>query len=106
MAHGYNNYGRADAEGMKINPNTNTNPVRMDGATLPQRPVAAQMAAAEASAFAGSTAVNQALQSTPDSRSAAVERARALVNDPEYPSAAMVKQISQLLADKIGGSGE
>jgi hypothetical protein len=89
---------------MKINPNTN--PVRVDGAQ-PQKPAApATLPSAEVDAFAGSTAINSALRNSPDSRPDAVDRARELINDPDYPDSSTIRQISQLLARQIGGGNE
>ncbi len=89
---------------MKINPNTN--PVRIDGAQSPKSAASAKQPVAEADAFAGSAAVNSALRSAPDSRPEAVNRARALINDPSYPGPEILRNVSQLLAGQIGGPNE
>jgi hypothetical protein len=89
---------------MKINPNTN--PLRVDGAQPPKPAAPASSPAAEVDAFAGSTAVNSALRSSPDSRPDAVDRARTLINDPTYPDSSAIRQMSQLLAGQIGGENE
>jgi len=89
---------------MKIN--SNTNPVRVDGAQLPKPAVSAKLPVAEADAFAGSTAVNSALRNLPDSRPEAVDRARLLINDPSYPGPETLRKVSQLLAGQIGGPNE
>jgi hypothetical protein len=85
---------------MKINPNAN--PLRVEGSQIPKPAASASLPAAEAPSFAGSAAVNSALSSTPDSRPDAVERARALINDPAYPGTETLRKISQLLAGQIG----
>jgi hypothetical protein len=89
---------------MKINPNTN--PVRVDGGQTPKPAAAAKLPAEEAAYFAGSAAVDSALSSTPDSRPAAVERARTLIGDPAYPGPDVLRKVSQLLAGQIGGANE
>jgi hypothetical protein len=89
---------------MKVN--MNVNPVSVDGPTSPKRPAPAPQAALEQTAFAGSTAINNALQATPDSRSEAVERARALIADPNYPGPGVLRQVSNLLAGKLGGDSD
>jgi hypothetical protein len=89
---------------MKVN--MNVNPVSVDGPTSPKRPTPAPETALEQTSFASSTAINNALQSAPDSRSEAVERARALIADPEYPGPAVLGQVSNLLAGKLGGESE
>jgi hypothetical protein len=89
---------------MKINPNTN--PVRVEGGQPPKAAAVAKQPETEAASFAGSAAVNGALGSTPDSRPEAVARARTLINDPSYPDSETLRKVSQLLADKIGGSND
>jgi len=41
------------------------------------------------------------LQNVPDTRAAKVEAARLLIEDPEYPSAEILRKISSLLADHL-----
>jgi hypothetical protein len=89
---------------MKINPNTN--PVRVDGAQPPKPAASAKLPAAEVDSFAGSTAVNSALRSSPDSRPEAVDRARGLINDPAYPGPETLRKVSQLLASQIDSPNE
>ena len=89
---------------MKIN--SNTNPVRVDGAQLPKPAAPTKPTVAEADAFAGSTAVTSALRNLPDSRPEAVDRARLLINDPSYPGPELLRKVSQLLAGQIGGPNE
>jgi hypothetical protein len=55
--------------------------------------------------FESSNALDGALQSVPDVRSDAVDRAKQLINDPNYPSADTIKKLSSFLADKLT-SGE
>lgn len=51
--------------------------------------------------FASTNALESALKSLPDVRTDAVARARQLINDPSYPSAETVKQLSNFLAGKL-----
>lgn len=66
---------------------------------------AAKPAAADTS-FASSTAIETALKNTPDVRPSTVDRARELINDPEYPSAGTVTKLAGFLADKLTSSPE
>jgi len=56
--------------------------------------------------FASSTALEGALHSLPDARPDAVERARQLISDPNYPSADVVRKLSGFLAGKLTSSAE
>jgi hypothetical protein len=104
---GYAQYmGRAGSDDMKINANADANPVRADGPMSPTRPAPAHESALEQVSFSGSTAINNALQGTADSRPEAVERARSLISDPGYPGAGVLKQVSNLLAGKLGGDSD
>jgi hypothetical protein len=47
------------------------------------------------------TTLDEAMQNLPGTRSDAVERARGLVSDPQYPSAEVVNRVSNLLAGKL-----
>ena len=51
--------------------------------------------------FASTNALEGALKSLPDARPDAVARARQLINDPNYPSADTVKQLSSFLAARL-----
>jgi len=44
---------------------------------------------------------NATLQSKPETRAEAVDRAKFLVHDPNYPSPAVLEQVAQLLAQSI-----
>ena len=44
---------------------------------------------------------NATLQSKPETRAEAVDRAKFLVRDPDYPSPAVLEQVAQLLAQSI-----
>lgn len=83
--------------------NTNMNVGAVNGAIPANRSQAASRPAAT-DPFASSNALEGALQSVPDSRPDAVERAKQLISDPDYPSADTVKQLSNFLADKLSSS--
>jgi hypothetical protein len=51
--------------------------------------------------FASSNALERAVRSLPASRPDAVARAAELVADPTYPSAGLLRQVSQLLAERL-----
>jgi hypothetical protein len=88
---------------MKVN--MNVNPVSIDGPTSPKRPTPPP-ASVDTAAFASTTAINSALNGTPETRPDAVERAKALIADPQYPGSAVLGHISQLLAARLGGDGD
>jgi hypothetical protein len=61
---------------------------------------------AEGASFSSAAGLEEALQATPDVRSAAVDRARSLVNDAQYPPPETVKQLSSFLASKLSPPAE
>jgi hypothetical protein len=84
--------------------NTNMNVSGVNGLTPPGRPAVTTRTALDTASFTNSAGVEAALESTPESRPEAVERAQKLVNDPSYPSSDMVKQLSQFLAQKLNSA--
>ena len=82
--------------------------MRVEGAPpgKPAASAAALPAAEVTSSFAGAAAVDSALRNSPDTRPESVARAQGLINDPAYPGPGVLKQVSQLLADKLGNSSE
>jgi hypothetical protein len=66
-----------------------------------QRSPAAAPTADSGASFASTNALNVALKQVPDVRSDAVDRARDLINDPNYPSADTIKKLSSFLAGKL-----
>lgn len=52
----------------------------------------------DAAQFPGSAQLDAALANTPDIRQGEVDRARELVNSPQYPPAAAIHSIARLLA--------
>jgi hypothetical protein len=89
---------------MKVN--TNSGVTGVGGPVSPKRPASVAGQAPEAASFAGATALETALKSTPDSRPEAVDRARELINDAAYPPAETMRKISTLLAANSDLSGE
>ncbi len=89
---------------MEINTNLNTGGV--SGANPPGRPASPARPAGNGVSFASSEALDKALKSLPDSRQDAVERAKALVNDPSYPSSDTLKKLSQFLAANLSATEE
>jgi hypothetical protein len=89
---------------VKINPNSD--PLRIDSTQAPKPAAPANPPVSEPASFAGSAAVNSALGTTPDIRPEFVARARTLINDPSYPGNEVLKQVSQLLAGQLGGTGD
>lgn len=89
---------------MEINTKINTTGVN----NLPagKRSVSSAPTDAPDTSFAGSSALEAALKSTPDVRTSAVDRARELISDPNYPSADTIKQLANFLADKLTSSPE
>lgn len=73
----------------------------VNGPTPPPKPAPSSKPASDSASFARSEAVNAALQNLPASRPEAVARAQQLINDPNYPSSGMVKQLSQFLTTNL-----
>ena len=67
---------------------------------------AAQPPVAENDSFASSTALEAALDNTPDVRPQAVAEGRALAGDGGYPSSETVKQLSDFLAAHLQSDSE
>ena len=85
---------------MEINMKINANAI---DATPPAKRAATKTAplSVTGDSFASSNALEGALKNVPDVRPEAVERARQLINDPTYPSAGTVKQLSDFFAKKL-----
>lgn len=58
---------------------------------------------ADRAAFASSAALEAALKDIPDVRPEAVDRARDLISDPNYPSADTISRLSTFLATNLTG---
>lgn len=84
---------------MQINSNMNAGGINP---LIPaRRSVPGNNAKADRTGFASSTALDGALKLIPDVRPEAVDRARELINDPDYPSADTVSKLSDFLAAKL-----
>lgn len=81
--------------------NTSMNVGGINGATPSGRARNAAQPASDTASFTGADAVEAALKSLPDIRPEAVDRAKQLISDPTYPSAAVVKQLSNYLAANL-----
>jgi hypothetical protein len=87
---------------MEVNTNFSASGV---GGIVPRKPSAPAAKTAPASdPFASSSALESAVNNLPASRPEAVARASELVADPNYPSAAILGQISNLLAAHLASS--
>jgi hypothetical protein len=84
---------------MEINANMNIGSIK--GMTPTRQSTPAPKPAGDESSFAGAAALDGALSKIPDVRTDAVARARDLINDPNYPSAEVVKKLSNFLATKL-----
>jgi hypothetical protein len=89
---------------MEINSNMNASGVK--GPTPAKRVATASKLATDDVSLAGSAALEKSLQETPDSRPEAVEKARQLINDVQYPPQETIKKISHLLAIKLKSDSE
>jgi hypothetical protein len=81
--------------------NMKINAASVTPATAAKRSATKPLATGGADSFASSNALDGALKSVPDVRPEAVARARVLINDPSYPSADTVRQLSGFLAGKL-----
>jgi hypothetical protein len=89
---------------MRINTNFAANGV---DATLSPRPAAsAAPRATDGASFAGADALDTSMSMSPDSRPEAVDRAKALINDPNYPSPEVLRGVANLLAATTTPVGE
>ena len=84
---------------MEVNTNFSAGGV---GGITPRKPAAgAARTAAPSDAFARSNALASAVNSLPASRPEAVAQATELAADPNYPSSAVLRQVSSLLAGSL-----
>ncbi len=83
--------------------NTRLDVAGIGGAVPPQRAVPAAVSAPPNGAlFADSTNLETALRDLPDSRPEAVDRAKQLITNGEYPSPELIEKLANLLASNIG----
>ncbi len=87
---------------MQIDPNNNIN--RFTGTTSAKSSRAQTSAISipgNAASFEHASALENTLAAVPEIRPEAVARARQLIADPNYPSASIVRSLSNFLAEKI-----
>lgn len=78
--------------------------MKVSGVNVPTpsgRSAAAAKVEGDTTSFTGSMAVETQLKGLPDIRPEAVDRAKELIGDANYPSSTMVKQLSQFLAANL-----
>ncbi len=81
---------------MEINANLSTTGV--NGASIPRRSAPATKMLSDRVSLTSSSSLEQALQNSPASRAEMVERAKALIADPNYPSSDTLSAVSRHLA--------
>ena len=81
---------------MEINSNLSTNGVNAAATSLRSTPETNMPT--DRVSLTSSSALEQALDSSPASRPEMVDRAKALIADPAYPSSAVLSAVSQHLA--------
>jgi hypothetical protein len=81
--------------------NTNLSPNGVNGAATPPRSAPAPNMPTDRVSLTNSSALEQALDSSPASRPDMVERAKALIADPNYPSSATLSAVSRQLASAL-----
>ena len=87
---------------MEVNPNISAGGVQNQKITTkPAITPASKPAPSDSTSFRQSDAVEEAIETTPDVRSEAVEKARMLLNDTNYPTRSVITSISQLIAQKL-----
>jgi hypothetical protein len=84
---------------MDIRPTGNTDPLSRLGTSGTRK--SSTPAGTDRTDFSDTTAIREALDELPDSRSEVVGVGKTLVSQPEYPPAETIKRISTLLAIKI-----
>ena len=84
---------------MEINSNLSTTGV--NGTTTPSRGTPAQTMLSDRISLTNSSALEQALGNSPASRPEMVERAKALIADPNYPSSDTLSAVSRHLASAL-----
>ena len=84
---------------MDIRPTGNTDPLSRLGTSGIRK--SSTPAGTDRTDFSDTTAIREALDELPDSRSEVVSVGKTLVSQPEYPPAETIKRISTLLAMKI-----
>jgi hypothetical protein len=83
--------------------NTNISAGVVNGAIAPKR-AAVLKPRSDRVTFDDSAALNSSLENIPDTRAAAVQRARDLIGDVTYPPEETIRKLSLLLAIKLDSS--
>jgi hypothetical protein len=78
--------------------NTNLSTTGVDGSLAEKRPTPTSNMPSDRVSLTNSSALEQALQNTPDSRPDVVARAQSLIADPNYPSSETLSVLSRQLA--------
>ena len=86
--------------------NTNMGAGGVPGTPPSDRPLATARPATDQAAFATSAALEGQLKSLPDSRPDAVDKARDLLQDPNYPPLVLIQKIGRLLAINLSQPSE
>jgi hypothetical protein len=81
--------------------NTSMNVSGVNGFIPPGRSASAAKTAPDTASFSETSGLEAALGSLPESRPEAVSLAQSLINDPTYPSRAMISQLAQHLTRNL-----
>ncbi len=81
--------------------NTSMNAGGVNGLIPARRSESGIKKAGDKASFTSSAALEGALDEVPDSRPEAVERARELINNPDYPSSETIQKLSGFLAARL-----
>ena len=81
---------------MEVNLNPNLGPIRESGPN--QKPATQAQVEVDAAEFTRSQTLERTLAEAPDIRRQAVERARLLMGDVQYPPSETIHQLASLLA--------
>jgi hypothetical protein len=81
--------------------NTNLSTTGVNGAATPPRSTPASTMLSDRVTLTNSSALEQSLANSPASRPEMVERAKALIADPNYPSSDTLSAVSRQLASVL-----
>ena len=81
--------------------NTNLSSTGVNGAATPPRSTPASTMLSDRVTLTNSSALEQSLANSPTSRPEMVERAKALIADPNYPSSDTLSAVSRQLASVL-----
>jgi hypothetical protein len=81
--------------------NTNLSSTGVNGAATPPRSTPASAMLSDRVSLTNSSALEQSLVNAPASRPEMVERAKALIADPNYPSSDVLSAVSRQLASAL-----